>query len=325
MPAKTSVLALALAAALAAGHALAAPAPPAALTVVADDVDRFWTAYDAARATQDPAEQRERFQRLYIDPGTPGLRAFMQAKGYTAQSYVDAVRAYPRFWETARPRTARVKGLLPRLQPGLDRFRALYPALRPATVYFEIGALKSSGTTLDDKVLIGAEMATGDDGVDVSETPERLRVALTRYFAARPFDDIDVLVMHELTHTQERGERRTLLAQALYEGVADFVAERTTGRLPALPYVAYGPAHADAIRTAFARDMMASDYGAWLYSNADNPFGVRDLGYYVGYAICEGYYRRAKDKREAVRAMIELDFSDQDAVRRFVDASGYFG
>lgn len=300
------------------------PAVRGDVAVVDDDVARFWSAYDAVRAETDPAKQQAAFERLYIEPGTPGLRAFMEAKGYTVDTYLGAIRDYPNYWATIRPRTALASGALVRLEGHLSRFRALYPELRPARIYFEVGALRSSGTTLDDKVLIGVEMATGDESVDTSDMPERLRRFLAGYFASKPLKDLDLLAVHEFVHTQERGERRTLLAQAIYEGVADFVAEQVTGRLPALPYVTYGPAHDAMIKAAFRQDMLGAEYGGWLYNNTDNAFGTRDLGYYVGYAVVSRYYARAADKAAAIKAMIELDFADEKAVQRFVDASGYF-
>jgi hypothetical protein len=304
----------------------AAPKPPANVQVVSDDVGRFWIAYDAVRAAQDPAERLRLIQTLYIDRGTPGLAAFMEAKGYTAQSYVDAITKYPRYWETIRPRTALTKTALANVGPYLNKFLTLYPGLKPAGIYFEVGALRSGGTTLGDKVLIGVEMASGDESVDTSEMSAGLKKFFGAYFASKPLDNLDLTVVHEFVHTQEHGERKTLLAQAVYEGVADFVAERVTGRLPDLAYVGYGPANDAAIKAAFQRDMMANDYSGWLYNSASgNPFGVRDLGYYVGYAICTGYYAHQADKKAALTKMIELDFSDQDAVGRFVAASGYFG
>ena len=78
-----------------------------------------------------------------------------------------------------------------------------------------------------------------------------------------------------------------------------------------------------AIKAAFRRDMAGEDFSGWLYNSADNAFGVRDLGYYVGYAITRGYYNRASDKAAALKTMIELDYSDPAAVQAFVDASGY--
>jgi uncharacterized protein YjaZ len=71
--------------------------------------------------------------------------------------------------------------------------------------------------------------------------------------------------------------------------------------------------------------MAGSDFSGWLYNSANNEFGTRDLGYYVGYAICSGYFDAAPDKAAAIKSMIELDYSDEVAVQRFVAASGYFG
>jgi len=292
--------------------------------VVADDLDRFWTAYDAIRNIEDPTQQQAQFQALYIDKGTPGLKAFMQAKGYTAATYVQAIRQYPKYWDSIRPRMPLVRQSLAGLDQHLERFRRLYPAMRPATVYLEIGALRSAGTTLDDKVLLGAEMIAGEASSDTSQMPERLQRFFAGYFASEPLSSLDLLAVHEFVHTQQHGERQTLLAQAVYEGAADFVAERVTGRLPKLDYIAYGPAHDAAVKQAFKRDMLGNDYSDWLYNSTENPFGTRDLGYYVGYAICARYYAKASDQQAAIKAILELDYANQAAVETFVDVSGYF-
>lgn len=288
------------------------------------DIDHFWQAYDEAVAAGDPARQLQILQTRYIDRGSAGLKALMEAKGYTAQSYVDTIRAHPRYWASIRPHTLRAPSAIAALQPQLRKFQALYPELRPASIYFAIGALKSSGTTQGDKVLIGAELASGDSEVDTSDMSPKMREWLTGYFASRPFETMTLLAVHEFVHTQERGPARDLLGQAVYEGVADFVAELVTGQVPALDYMRYGPRHEPAIKAAFVRDMHGEDTGGWLYNGTDNRFKVRDLGYYVGYAICASYYRKAGDKRAAVKRMIELDFSDKQAVEAFVAASGYF-
>ena len=52
-------------------------------------------------------------------------------------------------------------------------------------------------------------------------------------------------------------------------------------------------------------------------------FKTRDLGYYVGYAICEKYYEKAADKALAIKQMIEMDYDDEAAFYAFVDESGY--
>lgn len=309
---------------------LALPSPPAragesaTVRVVDRDIERFWQAYDALRATDDPDRRRDLFQRLYVEPGTSGLTAFMASRNTPLDAYLQAIDDYPRFWDSVRPRTALARDALNRVEDHLARFRALYPDLRPATIYFVVGALRSVGTADGDKVLIGVELATADTTVVTDEMPQPMRQSFETYFATDPLQHLDLLAIHEFVHAQTTGGSQTLLAQALYEGVAEFVAEQVTGRLPDLEAMRYGPANEDEVRAAFQADMDDERYGGWLYAGPHERFGVGDLGYYVGYAICRSYYERAADRALAIRRMLELDFADQAAVDAFVDASGYF-
>ena len=302
--------------------ATAACAAPAASPVISSDIDRFWQSYDQVRAEQEPSRQRELLQKTFLDPGTEGLKAFMQAKGYDAGCYVDAIRNYPKFWASMRAKTFALKRRGAEFEPAIAKFRELYPPLRPAKIYFTVGCLRSSGTTLDDKVLIGAELAAGDETVDLSELPDKLRRRLGVYFHGRPADQLVLLNVHEYVHTQEHGPGTSLLAQVMYEGAADFVAERVTGRTPPLPYMQYGREHEAELRRDFLAEKDNPSWSGWLYNAPDNRYGVGDLGYYVGYTIMRDYHARAADKTQALREIIELDYRDAAAVRRFATAAG---
>lgn len=153
--------------------------------------------------------------------------------------------------------------------------------------------------------------------------PPEFRQRLTTYFATQPGRKLALLMVHEYVHTQQPDvEHAALVGQALAEGGADFIAERITGKVPDLPYMSYGPAHAQAIRQAFAKDMDKTSYDGWLYNDANNAFGVSDLGYYVGYAVCKAYYERSADKRAAIRDIIRLDYADGAATQAFLEAAG---
>lgn len=112
--------------------------------------------------------------------------------------------------------------------------------------------------------------------------------------------------------------------KSVLEGVAEFVAVKATGKSSTAPAISYGRVNDAKIKGRFATQMFNSFTGFWLYSNAANEFNQRDLGYYVGYAICEKYYEKAKDKKRAVSEMINLDYNDAVRLNRFVDQSGYF-
>ncbi|NCD70725.1 hypothetical protein [Mucilaginibacter agri] len=291
--------------------------------VITADIDNFWNAYDSIRTTNDSLKQLYYIQKLYISVGTEGLRAFMEAKDYKAQDYVSAIRHYPKFWNSIRENTLKVKTLTTQFDPDLKILRSIYTDLKPATIYFTIGVLNSGGTSGNGMVLIGAELATGNSQVDISELPLNLRNNLSAYFASDPFKNIVPLNIHEYVHTQEHGEPYNLLSQCIYEGTCDFITELVTTQTLPLPYMSYGTEHEPGLKEQFATEMFTNNYRNWLYNGVNNG-KVGDLGYYMGYVICRSYYNNHHDKRKAVKEMVELNYADTAAVEKFLANSGYF-
>lgn len=101
-------------------------------------------------------------------------------------------------------------------------------------------------------------------------------------------------------------------------------AERATGERPPLDYMGYGRRHEARLKRDFRADMGEASYAQWLYNAPDPRYGVRDLGYYMGYAIVRDYYARARDRQRARREIVELDCTDQAAVDAFVQRSGFY-
>lgn len=300
--------------------ASAQPAPPQVYT---HDIDNFWIAHDAVRGETDPARKLQRIKTLYIDKGTPGLHALMEARGYTGEQYVAAIDAWPRYWASVRPLTDRALAATAALDTDLAKLKRLYPALRPATITYAFGVLRTGGTTLDDKVLIGAELALGDASVDVAELPEPLQTRLRTFYASQPFHNNGQNNIHEYIHTQQVEAGDTLAQYALREGVAELVAELVTGKKPDLPLYAYGPANEALLKQQFQADRYGNDYHDWLYNSSANRFGVSDLGYYVGYRIASAYYATQPDKAKAIATLLELRYDDAKAVDALIGQSGY--
>jgi hypothetical protein len=48
-------------------------------------------AYDKISSTKDSSLQYDYLNKLFLEKGSPGLKAIMQARDYTAKSYVDAI------------------------------------------------------------------------------------------------------------------------------------------------------------------------------------------------------------------------------------------
>jgi hypothetical protein len=283
------------------------------------DIDHFWIAYDSVQKTNDSITQVKIVTELYVNKGTEGLHAFMQVRDYSAAEWVRLIRRYPKFWNSIRPNTLTIFSKADMIESSIRKLAHIYPALKPATIYFTIGGLRSGGTTLKDKVLIGSEIATGDAQTDVSEFNNKW---IAPAFRAQEPDNIVALNVHEYIHTQQRGEPRNLLGQAIKEGACDFVTELVMERPLRTNYMQYGLLHESRLKEEFKREMFSTSYANWLYNGAHAE--TADLGYFIGYAICKAYYGRSKDKNRAVKNIIELNYSDSKAVKAFLHQSGYY-
>ncbi|MBX2875985.1 MAG: hypothetical protein KTR30_27945, partial [Saprospiraceae bacterium] len=199
---------------------ITACATPQNAIVISSDIDHFWEAYDKVQTTTDTLAQKEYLQTLFLDKGTPGLKAIMKARRYTIDSYLDAIHDYPKFWESMRPNMAKAKDLGPKIEDGIAAFENLYPKLRPAKVYFTVGALRTNGTAMDSLVLIGSELALADASAVTEELPSSFGY-LRAYFDSNPIEDVVFLNVHEYVHTQQTTHGGyDLLSQCLFEGIA---------------------------------------------------------------------------------------------------------
>jgi len=293
-------------------------------TIFTSDLAHFWEAYDKITSTQDSVLQHQYLDSLYFQKGTIGLAGIRRARNYTAEDYINAINSYPKFWNSVRNNTLKADTYREELQKGIEKLRQLYPALQPRKIYFTIGAMRTGGTYLDSLVLIGSEMAFADQNTVASELPEATRQGRQTYFNQNPIDDIVFLVVQEYVHTQQKPFVHNLLSYCLHEGVGDFVSN-TALQIPSkVPAILYGRQN-DAVREKFEKEMFyGNNVREWLWSDAPNEFGVRDLGYYIGYQICENYYNQAKNKTEAIKTMIELDYENEAEIEAFIHKANFF-
>lgn len=300
--------------------ALAQPA----VQVYTDDIQHFWEAYDKIWATPDTAQHLGILDSLFLSKATPGLTAIQQRRNYTPQEYLAAIRNYPKFWNSIRANTLTADSLGAALYKGVEALNKVYPDLRPAHIYFTIGVFRTNGTTSGNMILIGSELAMADSLTDYSEFPEAERDARRIYFQTNPLHDLVLLNVHEYIHTQQNQPVDNLLSYVIFEGVAEFVSTYAMQLPSASPAIAFGKAHEQQVRTAFEREMYYyNNYPKWLWSNAENEFGLRDLGYYIGYALCERYLQ-SMDAKQAINEMIKLDYTQDAQIEAFVSRSGYF-
>jgi hypothetical protein len=90
-----------------------------------------------------------------------------------------------------------------------------------------------------------------------------------------------------------------------------------------MPYIKYGLKNELSIWKIFKQDMLTSANDLWISTGNNAALPARDLGYFVGYAICRSYYNTSKNKPQAITDIINLDYTKQDAVLAFLERSGY--
>ena len=208
--------------------------------VVTTDIDNFWNAYDKIVEEKSYEKQLEHINNLYINKGTSGLKAIMQARRYSDKSYVDAINSYPKYWKSIRSSTYKAKDFGKEIQSGIKKIRKIYPEIRPAKVYFTIGAFRTNGTTMNGMVLIGSELALANDTVITSEFPDSFS-GLMPYLRSNPSKEIVFLTIHEFIHTQQKTAIDTeLLTQCLREGIAEFITVKTINEISPTPSIARG-------------------------------------------------------------------------------------
>ena len=209
---------------------------------------------------------------------------------------------YPKFWQSLRPNFITISTQYASIEADIKKLQAAYPSLKPSTIYFTVGAFRTNGMTRDHQILIGSEFSLADKTTNVSEFPEWRQ---NFYHTQEPLKELGLLCTHEYIHTQQHELVENLLSMCLYEGVAEFISCHVTGKPSASPAIAYGKANGEVVVKKYMEDLftMSNDYN-WLWGENRNEFKVRDLGYYIGYEMCERYYNQAKDKQFAIKETI---------------------
>jgi len=274
---------------------------------------------------------RDRLQSVSTVPFTDAERAKLTrdtsgvGKLLPAMNLDAAVRHRPRFFAAIRANTLAIdtaRAVKDSIRAYYRRLAAIYPDAVFPPVYFLIGQLNSGGTTGDAGQLIGTELHGADATTPLGELDDWERRVMGR------IDGLPGTVAHELMHIQQAHARggealveskgQTLLAQALDEGCANFLAWTVTGADPAKAGSQYGIAHEHDLWVEFQRDMNGTDVSNWLYQGDRSKNRPADLGYFMGARICEAYYKKAADRRRAVH-----DIFSMPSAAEFLTRSGY--
>jgi hypothetical protein len=263
---------------------------PETALISTTDVDLFWAAYDEWKTTaSSPPEQLAAIlDRDYIKKGSQGVQDFIPDRIVNAGALAKMILKDPKYYETVRANTEKMKSFVPGIREGFVRLKQIYPDAVFPPVYFVIGRRNSGGTDSDNGLIIGAEMFA-DSGS---------RIHLT---------EVVCIVIHELIHYQQQAHGEDLTTKVMNEGAADFIAELITGNEIDEDTKPYGDSHEEELWERFQQDAKTDDLKPWLYNGGDTKrVGPPDLGYYLGYKICQSLYESSPDKAAALKAIIAM-------------------
>jgi hypothetical protein len=221
----------------------------------------------------------------YIMKGSQGLRTFFEVRmGLRVTNIIETVNKRRKYFESIRPVTQQLHGFKPRMIEAARKLEDLYPpAIFPPTT-FAIGTFGAFGTADGGSgQLIGADFLCDTNTVVKDELGdwEKSVIADTSKILG--------ILVHELIHVeQQTAFTQTLLAKSINEGAADFVTQLILGYNINSRIHTYGDLHEKQLWEEFSSRMDGDDTSEWLYNGVnakDNRPG--DLGYYMGYKICE--------------------------------------
>ncbi len=192
-----------------------------------------------------------------------------------------------------------------RLSPASSKLKEIYPEAVFPDIYFVIGRMSAAGTVSDKGLLIGVDMFGKNGNAPTDELGAWHKAVVSSA------DRLPYIVAHELIHYEQKNvDDATLLARALGEGVPDFVAELIAGDTINPHLHKYANPLEKELWLEFKKEMNGTNDGNWLYQGDKAVNRPADLGYWMGYKIAENYYKNAKDKKQAVKDMLEIkDFA----------------
>jgi hypothetical protein len=284
---------------------------PEQARIVTSDIALFWREYDSAGEKGLDAAMDD-----YLKKGSYGLQQFTLLRIRSSADLAAVIRKHPKYYASIRPSTLTIDSMAEPIRTSFRRLKRLYPNAVFPDVYFVIGLMNSGGTTTDHALLIGAEMYGKTKDTPSEEMDDWHKQVL------KPVEDIPAIVAHELIHYQQSYAKtdRSLLARAVGEGSADFIGGMIAGKSINEHLHVYGNPRERELWLEFKQQMNGSDSSHWLYQGDKSKDRPADLGYYIGYRICESYYGRASDKTQAIKDILGIqDFS------QFLQASHYDG
>lgn len=273
---------------------LNSPEPPSPC-ITTSDVTLFFQIYDAAGGHPTA----EDLQGKYIEGGSPAVREFVPYRIVSGEALATEILREPQVYAAARRCLSALPEVQSRLRAVFARFADLYPDAKFPPVTILVGRNNTAGTSSPSGVLIGLEKMCG-----------------TVQPGGTVADRFVHLIAHEYAHVEQSKmdtiTTPNLLQRSLKEGVAELMAELTSGAVSMPEIGPWASERETTIKQRFLQELHDTKYGDWLYNGEGSREWRGDIGYWVGYRIARTYYDHMANKRLAVKDL--LGGKDADAI-----------
>lgn len=282
---------------------------------ITTDIAHFWEATDSLKNARSTDDSLQIIKTVYLDRMSSEGQMFIQIREYTAPEYLRTIRKYPKYLKQLREKTRTIAIHLAALDSTFKLLKNGIPDYQVPRVCFAIGCFRGGGTTKEDLILMGSEIALADTTMDFSEFNGNLKGTLSKGV------NLSELVAHESIHCQQHhAKNRTLLSITLQEGAASFLPALILnhGRLSNVSAYAYE--HECELWKEFKPDINSTDLSKWLFNTGSIQNRPPDLGYFIGMRICEAYYNKQANKSAAIKNLL-----DRSKYMEVMEQSGYTG
>ncbi len=242
--------------------------------------------------------------------------------------YLNRLRLYPKYYASVlrQSEVFKSKEMIKRINAAYVKLLKIYPEAKIKPNVICIGIMDDGGKSFESGQYVGLELFTYNSFADTTEFINSK--SFIDYLKAGSFDinRMDELIVHELVHlSQFKGDDdfiKTFKGTIQYipllgEGGAAFIADLVFDFKATI-----GPGTFNAIQYKYCeenKEKLWQDYknltdmskiSDYFYKNT-SLYPVRSVGYYLGYQICKQYYEKAKNKRKAIKEIIEVTDYDK--------------
>jgi len=269
-----------------------------------NDVDNFWKVYDKTNLENSDDERIKIIEEEYFGQASNGLKILIKLDKLTPSSFNNFIKD-TLFFNSIRETTLKIKEDSSKIRNHIKSVEKLYPKARFSDVYFVIGQNFHGGTVRNGKMIIEVQK-----NAKTEKTKSEI-IYNNGFKGMNDYNSLIPLVIHEQIHIlQKKGNSNELLSAAISEGGADFVMFLVTNQFPSFIRTTYeyGEKNEFKLWKKFQQDL-EKDYNSirkdWFYNYRRKDIHP-DLGYFIGFKICEKFYNESTNKKEALEFLLNI-------------------